>query len=58
MRLAAAAVVMARILDNPLAITAQPSAAGKLMAVLDELHKRQVRRGRLAAVQAKTAGAG
>jgi hypothetical protein len=49
---------MARILDNPLAITAQPSAAGKLMAVLDELHKRQVRRGRLAAVQAKTAGAG
>jgi hypothetical protein len=53
--LVAVALAMAAILDNPLAITSQPAAARQLAAVLDVLHKHQVRRGRLAAVRTKTA---
>lgn len=53
--LAAGAVSMARILDNPLAVGSQPAACRQLMALLGELHKCAVpRHGRLAAVQKMT----
>ena len=50
--LAAGAVSMARILDNPLAVSTQPAACRQLMAVLDVLHTAAVpRHGRLAVIQ-------
>jgi hypothetical protein len=50
--LCAAAEAMARILDNPLLATTQPSACGKLMQIMTELHKSAApQRGRLAVVQ-------
>ena len=52
---AQAALAMARILDNPAAISQQPAAAAKLTAILEELRKGSARRkGRLASVQAMT----
>jgi hypothetical protein len=54
--LAAIALAMARILDNPKARSAQPSAAKVLVSVLDTLHKEsaQARRGNLAVVREMT----
>lgn len=52
---AQAALAMARILDNPLALTQQPQAAARLTAILEDLRKGSTRRkGRLASVQAMT----
>jgi hypothetical protein len=52
---AQAAIALARILDNPLALPQQPQAAAKLVAILDDLRKGSARRkGRLASVQAMT----
>ena len=54
-----AALAMARILDNPLALAQQPSAAARLTAILEDLRKGSARRrGRLASVQAMTKGVG
>jgi hypothetical protein len=51
--LCACAVAMAAILDNPGAITSQPSACRQLTSIMDELHRVAApRRGRLAAVEA------
>jgi hypothetical protein len=54
--LAAIAVSMARILDNPRAKSTQPPAAKVLASVLDTLHKgsAQVRRGNLSLVKSMT----
>ena len=55
---AAGALVMARILDNPVALAQQPQAYAKLMAAMEELRKGSARRkGRLASVQAMTKSA-
>jgi len=52
---AGAAVAMARILDNPLALAQQPAAAGRLESLMESLRKGSARRkGRLASVQAMT----
>lgn len=52
---AQAALAMARILDNPLALAQQPAAAAKLTGILEELRKGSARkRGRLASVQQMT----
>jgi hypothetical protein len=54
--LCAAAEAMARILDNPLLATTQPSACEKLLQIMTELHKSAApRRGKLAAVQEMSA---
>ena len=52
--LAAIALAMARILDNPRAKSTQPPAAKVLVSVMDTLHKgsAQGRRGNLAVVRA------
>ena len=34
-----AAISLGKILDNPRAVSQQPAAAGKLVAILDELHR-------------------
>jgi len=52
--LAAAAIAMAAILDDPRHVPTQPAAARQLAAILDTLHRHRVRPGRLAAVQAMT----
>ena len=54
--LAQAAMAMARVLDNPRAVSSQPAAAKVLTTVLDKLHSvgAQSRRGRLAAVRTLT----
>lgn len=49
--LAAAALALARILDNPKAVSSQPAAARQLVAILGTLSKRTQRRGKLAAVK-------
>jgi hypothetical protein len=49
------AVSLGKILDNPRAISQQPAAAGKLVDILDTLHKRAVPRGGLKLVRAMTA---
>lgn len=52
---AQAALSMARILDNDLALAQQPAAAGRLEAILENLRRGSARRkGRLASVQAMT----
>lgn len=52
---AAGALVMARILDNPVALAQQPQACARLMVAMDELRRGSARRkGRLASVQAMT----
>jgi hypothetical protein len=55
--LAQAALAMARVLDNPRAISSQPAAAKVLAALLDKLHSASARgrRGRLAVVKSMTA---
>ena len=55
--LAAAAMVMAAILDTPLYVGQQPAAAGRLVAILSMLHKRSWNRrgGFLSEVRAMTA---
>ncbi len=54
--LCAAAESMAAILDNRLLVTTQPSAAGKLMQIVKELHRVAApRQSRLAAVSAMSA---
>lgn len=52
--LAAIALAMARILDNPHAIPQQPAAAARLVELLSKLSKGTQPRGKLAAVQAMT----
>ena len=54
--LAAAAVAMARILDNPKAVSSQPPAARVLTSLLDKLRSAsaQGRRGRLSVVRTMT----
>ena len=55
--LAAAAVAMGRILDDPRQVTTQPSAAKQLASLLAVLHRQATPRpGRLALVQAMTDG--
>ena len=55
---AQAALAMARILDNPVALAQQPQAAARLTAILEDLRKGSARRkGRLASVQAMTKSA-
>jgi hypothetical protein len=55
--LAAGALAMARILDDPCAVPQHPAAAGRLFAVLEELHVHAPRRaGKLAAVRRLTSG--
>lgn len=55
--LVAVALALARVLDNPRAVSAQPSAAGKLKQILGELHKGVgVRSSRLALVRGMTTG--
>lgn len=50
-----AALALARVLDNPRATSAQPSAAAKLKDILDTLHKgADVKKSRLASVRALT----
>jgi len=52
---AQAALAMARILDNPLALAQQPAAAMRLTTILEDLRRGSARRkGRLASVQAMT----
>jgi hypothetical protein len=50
------ALAMARVLDNPKAVSSQPPAAKVLTTVLDKLHSvgAQSRRGRLAVVRTLT----
>jgi len=54
--LAQVALAMARVLDNPRAVSSQPAAAKVLTTVLDKLHSvgAQSRRGRLAVVRTLT----
>ena len=55
---AQAALAMARILDNPGALTQQPAAAARLTTILEDLRKGSARRkGRLASVQQMTRAA-
>lgn len=56
--LAAIALAMARILDNPHAIPQQPAAAARLVELLGKLSKGTQPRGRLAAVQKMTPAVG
>lgn len=56
---AAGALTMARILDNPLALAQQPSAFAKLQTALEDLRKGSARRkGRLASVQSMVSKSG
>lgn len=53
--LAAAALALARVLDNPKAMSTQPAAARVLITTLDKLHSSLTQpRGRLACVRALT----
>jgi hypothetical protein len=54
--LAAAAIAMAEILDNPKATSTKPAAANQLMRVMEMLRKSSegARRGRLASVKSLT----
>ena len=53
--LAAVALALARVLDNPKAVSTQPAAARVLITTLDRLHSSLTQpRGRLAAVRALT----
>lgn len=56
--LAAGALAMAKILDDPCAVPQHPAAAGRLFDVLDELHRCAPRRGgKLAVVRRMTVNA-
>ena len=53
--LAAGALAMAKILDDPCAVPQHPAAAGRLFDVLEELHRCAPRQGgKLAAVRRMT----
>lgn len=53
--LTAAALALARLLDDPKAVNQKPAAAGKLAELLDKLHKgADARKSRLASVRAMT----
>lgn len=52
--LAAVALRLAELLDNPLALPQHPSAAGRLVEILGQLSKDTQRRGKLAAVRSLT----
>lgn len=52
--LAAAALALARILDNPKAVSTQPAAAAKLANLLETLRKSSVNKLKLAAVRRLT----
>jgi hypothetical protein len=56
--LSQAALAMARVLDNPKAVSSQPPAAKVLATLLDKLHSASAlgRRGGLARVRAMTSG--
>ena len=54
--LAQVALAMARILDNPKAISTQPAAARQLVAILGTFSKWTQRRGKLAVVKSMTTG--
>jgi hypothetical protein len=52
--LAAACLALAAILDNPKAVSTQPTAAAKLFHLLGQLHKSTVNRPKLASVRRMT----
>lgn len=52
--MAAIALRLAELLDNPLALPQHPAAAGRLVELLGRLSKEQQRRGRLTAVRDMT----
>jgi hypothetical protein len=52
--LAAAALALAAILDDPQHVAVQPAAARQLVAILGTLSKRTQRRGKLAVVESMT----
>jgi hypothetical protein len=54
--LAAVALALAAILDNPKHVPTQPAAARQIVAILDQLSKRTRHSGRLAAVRAMSTG--
>ena len=54
--LAATALAMARLLDNPVALPQHPAAARCLVEILGKAAKGTQRRGRLAAVRSMTDG--
>jgi hypothetical protein len=55
--LAEAAVALARIMDNPKAVSTQPAAAGKLSDILEQLRKNSAgKKSKLASVRAMTSG--
>jgi hypothetical protein len=56
--LAATALALARIMDNPRAVGQQPAAARQLAAILGTLSKPTQRRGKLAVVKSMTNQAG
>jgi len=55
--LAAVAIALAEILDDPRHVPTQPAAARQLATILDVLSRRSHRRGKLAAVKSMTEGA-
>jgi hypothetical protein len=52
--LAQIALALARIMDNPRAVSSQPAAARQLVAILGTLSRRSHRRGKLALVKSMT----
>ena len=55
--LAQTALTLARILDNPRAVSSQPAAARQLVAILSMLSRRSHRRAKLGVVKSMTEGA-
>ena len=55
--LAQTALTLARILDNPRAVSSQPAAARQLVAILSMLSRRSHRRAKLEVVKSMTEGA-
>jgi hypothetical protein len=53
--LAAVALALASILDDPTHLATKPAAARQLVAILGQLSKRAQRRGKLAVVESMTA---
>ena len=52
-----AQTALARILDNPRAVSSQPAAARQLVAILSMLSRRSHRRAKLGVVKSMTEGA-
>ena len=55
--LAQTALTLARILDNPRAVSSQPAAARQLVVILSMLSRRSHRRAKLGVVKSMTEGA-